>query len=507
MDRQIVYPGSIPLDTDLLNVQRSVMIALGYLAQATLGTGTVVDGLACVPTSPASMSVIVGPGSITQLTAVDANGFGSLGADAIDPLLKMGVNITGTSFTLVAPSSSGQVINYLLQASFSETDGTPLVLPYYNAATPALAFSGPNNTGSAQNTQRLQRVQVLLKAGTAAAAGAQTTPAVDTGCVGLYVISVGYGQSAISAGNISKVTGAPFLNYKLPQLTPGYRNMATFAAGQSGSWSPPQGVTAVKLRVWGAGGGGGAGNGGVGGGGAGGGFNEGYYAVTPGQAYVVTVGNGGPGPGGAGGSSSFGNLASGSGGGGGGNGGAGTGGLGSVAPGTGYGTGFSVSGSGGQGGTTAAGSWLTGQGGGAFGSGGAVGVVGASGSNASGNAGVGRGRLWGYRRRRRRPGWPRPHHRGVVGMRTYARVEGSRVAEVVQTDAAIERLYHPSMAWVDVTGVSGLAEGWHYEGGAARAPEVQAPTATAVVPNLDDLKARIDALHAEVALLAGAAES
>jgi hypothetical protein len=66
LDRQIVYPGAIPLDTDVLNIQRNVMVALGYLAQATLGSAVVVDGLACVPTQPASMSVVVGPGSITQ---------------------------------------------------------------------------------------------------------------------------------------------------------------------------------------------------------------------------------------------------------------------------------------------------------------------------------------------------------------------------------------------------------------------------------------------------------
>ena len=388
MDRQIVYPGSIPLDTDLLNIQRSTMVALGYLAQATLGASPVIDGLSCVPTSPASMSVIVGPGSITQLSAVDVNSFGSLAADAGDPLLKMGVNVTGLSFTLSAPANSGQVTNYLIQASFSETDETPLVLPYYNAAVPTLAFSGPGNTGSAQNTQRLQRVHVLLKGGAAAPAGAQTTPAVDSGCVGLYVISIGYGQTSISAGNILPLANAPFLSYKLPQLSPGYRNMATFGAGQSGNWVAPNRVTTVKLRIWGAGGAGGAGGGGAGGGGAGGGFNEGYYAVLPGQSYIVTVGGGGLNPGGAGGTSSFSNLASGSGGGGGGNGGGGTAGLGSTAPGTGFGTGLSVSGSGGQGGIAASGVWLAGQGGSGFGGAGAIGVPGSSGSNGNGNAGV-----------------------------------------------------------------------------------------------------------------------
>jgi hypothetical protein len=111
MDRQIVYPGSIPLDTDLLNVQRSTMIAIGYLAQATLGAGVVVDGLACTPVSPASLAVVIGPGSITQLSPIDPNSFGSLGVDANDPVVKMGVNVTGLQFAVQPPASSGQAVS------------------------------------------------------------------------------------------------------------------------------------------------------------------------------------------------------------------------------------------------------------------------------------------------------------------------------------------------------------------------------------------------------------
>ena len=76
MDRQIVYPGSIPLDTDLLNVQRAAMSALGALAKAVLGTSIVADGLACTPTTPPSLSVSVAPGSLFQLSPVDASSFG-----------------------------------------------------------------------------------------------------------------------------------------------------------------------------------------------------------------------------------------------------------------------------------------------------------------------------------------------------------------------------------------------------------------------------------------------
>jgi hypothetical protein len=40
--------------------------------KATLGNGIVVDGLACTPTIPASMSVRVLPGSLVQTSVVDA---------------------------------------------------------------------------------------------------------------------------------------------------------------------------------------------------------------------------------------------------------------------------------------------------------------------------------------------------------------------------------------------------------------------------------------------------
>ena len=88
MDRNIVYPGAIPLDTDLLSINRNTMIALGFLMRATLGTGIVVDGLACTPTLPTSMSVQMMPGSLIQLSVVDATSYGSLGADTTDPLVQ-----------------------------------------------------------------------------------------------------------------------------------------------------------------------------------------------------------------------------------------------------------------------------------------------------------------------------------------------------------------------------------------------------------------------------------
>ncbi|MBV9784770.1 MAG: hypothetical protein JO264_13255 [Acidisphaera sp.] len=388
MDRSIVYPGSIPLDTDLLSVNRNTMIALGALAQATLGTGMVADGLVCAPTAPASLTVTVGPGSITALTVVDPLSYGSLAADPADALVKMGVNLTPTPFTLTAPTTSGQSVNFLIQASFEESDSTPVVLPYYNAANPAQPYSGPANAGTAQNTQRIQRVQLELKPGAAAAAGSQTTPPVDSGWVGLTVITVNYGQTSIDASSIQALPGAPTLHFKLPQLAPGVSRMAVIAA--SGPWTVPAGVSLIRMRAWGGGGCGGNGGGGAGGGGAGGGYSEGYYPVTPGEALYATIGVGGTSGsnGGNGGATGLSALGSGSGGGGGLDGSAGAAGSGSGQPGAGFGTGALIAGSPGQGGMILGGPMLSGAGGTAFGGAGAVAVGGGTGATLNGNAGA-----------------------------------------------------------------------------------------------------------------------
>ena len=89
MDRQIVYPGSIPLDTDLLHVQRHAMAALGVLARCVLGTDPVADGLGCAP-GP-GLSVTVGPGSLTAFGAVDSSAYGSLDPDPMG-LVRTGAN-------------------------------------------------------------------------------------------------------------------------------------------------------------------------------------------------------------------------------------------------------------------------------------------------------------------------------------------------------------------------------------------------------------------------------
>jgi len=293
MDRNIVYPGSIPLDTDLLSLNRNTMVALGALAQAVLGTSTVVDGLACTQTTPASLGVSVGPGSITQLSVIDSLAFGALPAST-DALVKMGINTQATAFTLAAPTTAGQSINYLIQAALSEADAGPVVLPYYNAADPALPFSGPGNSGTAQNTQRTQRVQLQLKAGAPAITGTQTTPPVDSGWAGLYVVTVATGQATVTAANIAAHPAAPFLGFRLPQLRPGFAS-GVQSITATGSFIVPAGVTQLDVELWGGGAGSFASLSGTpSGGAAGGGYcRKRITGLAPGQVIAVTIGAGG----------------------------------------------------------------------------------------------------------------------------------------------------------------------------------------------------------------------
>lgn len=298
MDRILVYPGSIPLDTDILSLNRNTMIALGYLAQAVFGNNPIVDGLACSATSPPSLSVSVGPGVISQMTVVDTLPYGSLAADTTDPLLKIGANTAPVNFTLIAPTNSGQSTNYLIEAAFQEGDIDPVILPYYNASAPSQPFSGPGNSGTAQNTCRTQTVQLQLKAGAPALSGTQTTPPVDNGWIGLYVITVAYGQTAVTLDNVVTLATAPFISWKLPFLRPGFASgVQNFTS--SSSFIVPAGVYQVEVEVWGGGSGSYASVSGTpigigSGGGSGGGYaRKRITGLIPGQAIPVVIGAGG----------------------------------------------------------------------------------------------------------------------------------------------------------------------------------------------------------------------
>jgi hypothetical protein len=215
-DRPIIYPVSLPRSEDLLTGWLSNMTALGMLMRAIMGANnTVVDGFQVTPTSPASLSVTVGQGSIISPQVVDETAYGSLSANS-NPLLKIGTVLTPTTLTLTAPTTPGQSITYLIEVSFLEQDVDPIVLAYYNSA--GQPYSGPSNSGTAQNTLRQQTASLQLKSGGAGNTGSQPTPSADSGWYPLWYITVNYGQTAITSTSIIRALGAPYLPNTLPGL-------------------------------------------------------------------------------------------------------------------------------------------------------------------------------------------------------------------------------------------------------------------------------------------------
>ena len=233
MDRTIPQVGQLPvIETFSLLPQRNAMIGIGALSQAVIGQenaspAVAVDGFTISPTSPASLVVVIGPGSIYAQGVVDATDYGVLPADNADTITQQGIALAPTSLTLTPPSTGGFSTNYVIQVGLSVQDNTPVVNPFYNAANPSSNWEGPNNSGVTQNTIRQCVALIQAKAGVAATSGTQITPSPDPGFFGLYSVTVANGATALTSGNWSTLSTAPYIPAPL---------MAIPQAVQSGKW-------------------------------------------------------------------------------------------------------------------------------------------------------------------------------------------------------------------------------------------------------------------------------
>ena len=217
MDRQIVFPGAVPLETDLLNTNKFAMVGLSKLASAILGTLNTVNGLACAASSPASMTVNISAGEIYSLQNIDGSAYSSLPADTTHQIVKQGVLLDAITLNCPAPTTNGFSINYLIEAAYQDVDENPVLLPYYNSSNPSQSFSGQNNSGASQNTIRSGLCSIQVKAGISAITGNQLTPAAHVGYTGLWVVTVSSTTTSITSANISLVSGAPFIGETLTQ--------------------------------------------------------------------------------------------------------------------------------------------------------------------------------------------------------------------------------------------------------------------------------------------------
>lgn len=209
LDRIIVDPSAVVLDTDILSTNKNMMLAMGRLAQDMLGVGTSIGGAACAPGT--GLTVVVGPGGIYSSQNVDNTSYGSLAADTAHQTVKQGSLFNPFTLACPAPVGVGQSINYLIEGQYQEADNNPAVVPYYNSANPLQPFHGPGNNGLPQNTLRQGLFVVQAKAGVAATTGSQVAPTVDAGWVVMYVVTVDHGESSLVSGDIVVATGAPFI--------------------------------------------------------------------------------------------------------------------------------------------------------------------------------------------------------------------------------------------------------------------------------------------------------
>ncbi|MGJ7529865.1 hypothetical protein [Variovorax sp. GB1P17] len=222
MDRQIIYPGQVPLETDLLLTNKNTMIAVAKVCAAILGVSAAVSGFATTQSVVPALSVLVAAGEIYSLQNIDGTAYSSLAADTTHSIVKQGISLDPVTLAITPPGTAGFSINYLIQVGYQDSDTGTAVLPYYNASNPSIAYSGPANSGTAQPTKRAGIVSIQAKAGTAATTGTQTTPAPDAGYTGLFVVTVANGASTVVNGNISALATAPFINSTLHGLTPAF---------------------------------------------------------------------------------------------------------------------------------------------------------------------------------------------------------------------------------------------------------------------------------------------
>lgn len=207
-DRVLVSPTEILFSKDVLQTNKFAHVGMGRLAGAILGETTQLNGFACVPTAPASLSVEVGQGEIYILEPTDPTAYGVLPVDNIE-IVKQGISETTVTLNAPAATTPGNSINYLVQVGFLQSDGTAVLRQFYNSADPT------SPTLNTVDTIRSDAAVVQIKAGVQAPTGTQVTPAPDAGFAGAWVVTVANGATTITSGNIVAYSSAPFITDKL----------------------------------------------------------------------------------------------------------------------------------------------------------------------------------------------------------------------------------------------------------------------------------------------------
>lgn len=250
MDRQIIYDQSQGRDYDVLWGWRETLFATSALVSDILGqTSTVVSGLVATASGPTSLVINLAAGNVYQLSDVDGAAYGSLTADARQ-VMQQGFYAGGTLTLTTSGLSSGQSRWALIEATFTQTDSIPGddpnggLLAFLNTTDPSgPPWSGPANAGTTLPTRRKSVCTLSVIYGTAASSGTEVPPAASAGNVGLYLIDLAFGQTAVAQNQI--LTAGPSVGTGVPSNYP----VAPFLAGLLNSHHNGKAGQAAKINL------------------------------------------------------------------------------------------------------------------------------------------------------------------------------------------------------------------------------------------------------------------
>jgi hypothetical protein len=207
MRRSQIYTEEQVRDFDHLWSWKDIVSGFGSGISDVLGTReTVVTTPGALQTSSPSLSINLGAFSIYAMSALDATDFGSLPSDST-PVYQQGFAPAQT-VTITPTVASGQSQWVLIQATYEQVDSVRAtdpdsgVLPYVNTLNVLDPLFGPGGSGGTQATQRDGVASVSVAYGTPATTGSQVAPLPGGNAVGMYLILITFGQTAITNGEI-----------------------------------------------------------------------------------------------------------------------------------------------------------------------------------------------------------------------------------------------------------------------------------------------------------------
>lgn len=199
--RQTLWVGELPQSAVTMQQMRDSSKSLfQFIADAMGSTNAAFSGLAATPGT--GLTIDIGAGALYQFNEIDPTTWSSLAADTSSWLLQ-GLSVAQVLSGFAAPATSGDSVNYLIEAQIAVTDSPAVNLPFTNGANP------PATVQEAQSPSRVNVINFQVLAGTAAATGSQVTPTPTAGWVPLWQVTVDYGEVSLTTADIALAANAP----------------------------------------------------------------------------------------------------------------------------------------------------------------------------------------------------------------------------------------------------------------------------------------------------------